>query len=331
MTPMTSEPYLKFIEVVQDFDTILLQPHDIPDPDAIASSFGLLRLLEHFHIPTEILYVDNVEKANSKRMMELFDIPMTIKTETKVIGKQDLILLIDTQTGHSNVTDLRGQFVGVIDHHKFLGNKNYVYMDVKSSIGACSSIVASYYKGLAIEPSTQVATALLYGIMTDTDHLVRSQDQLDLEMFYWLYKLADMTQIRYLRMNEIGLEDLEAYTRALQNIEIYGSTCFVDIGDCNDSLLGTISDMVFTIENVDVIVSYAKREDGVKLSIRSGDVKIKANNLVSYIIDKHGAGGGHDEMAGGFIAMSEIGLLQNRNFDTYVRYRTIRYIDMVRE
>lgn len=331
INPVVDESYLAFLQVMRNYDKVLLQPHDIPDPDAIASSFGLFSLLEYYGIPVEVLYVENVEKANSKRMMELFDIPMTMKTDTKPMDENDLVLLIDTQTGHSNVTDLKGSYVGVIDHHQFLGNKSYIYADVRPRVGACSSIVASYYKGLCIEPNTRVATALLYGIMTDTDHLVRSQDQLDLEMFYWLYKLADMDHIRYLRMNEIGLEDLEAYTRALENIEIYESICFVDIGDCNDSLLGTISDMVFTIENVDVIVSYAKRDDGIKLSIRSGDFRIKANNLVSYIIDKHGTGGGHDEMAGGFIAMADLGLLQERNFDTYVRYRTIRYAEMIRE
>ncbi len=57
--------------------------------------------------------------------------------------------------------------------------------------------------------------------------------------------------------------------------------------------------------------------------------KIKANDLVNYIMDNKGAGGGHDEMAGGFIDQKDVGLLQNKNFDTYVRYRTIKYIDYI--
>lgn len=324
------EKLIQAIRNVKKGGKVFIQPHNIPDPDAIASSFGLMCFLESQGIKAEIIYVDSIEKANSRNMLEIFGISMLIKDPEYQLSDDDFIILVDTQLSHSNVTNLKSNNIAVIDHHRFLGNENYSFMDVRSDYGACSTIVASYFKESGVTPSMTVATAMLYAIMTDTDNLVRSTNMMDLEMFYWLYKMADLDQIRHLRMNEIGLADLEAYTRALENIEIYGGTCFVDIGDCNDSLLGTISDMVFTIENVDIIVSYAKRDDGIKLSIRSGDKKLKANDLVSYIIDNKGAGGGHDEMAGGFISQKEVGLLQNKNFDTYVRYRAIKYIDLIR-
>ncbi len=319
------------LKSISEHKKIFIQPHDIPDPDAIASSFGLKKFLDVLGIQSEIIYVDLIEKANSRKMLEIFGISMNLKEESYEIHEDDLIILVDTQTGHSNVTNLKGHHIGVIDHHRFMGDVDYAFMDIRPDYGACSTIIASYFKEMAIEPEKNVATALLYAIMTDTDNLVRSSNQMDLEMFYWLYKKSDLDQIKHLRMNEIGLSDLEAYTRALQNIEIYGTTCFVDIGDCNDSLLGTISDMVYTIENVDTIISYAKRDDGIKLSIRSGDRRIKANELVDYIIDNRGAGGGHDEMAGGFIDREEVGLLLNKNFDTYVRYRTLKFIDWIHE
>ena len=319
------------LKSISEHKKIFIQPHDIPDPDAIASSYGLKKFLDVLGIESEIIYVDSIEKANSRTMLEIFGISMTLKEESYELDKDDLIILVDTQTGHSNVTNLKGKNIGVIDHHRFMGDKGYAFMDIRPEYGACSTIVASYFKEMAIEPDKNVATSLLYAIMTDTDNLVRSNNLMDLEMFYWLYKKSNLDQIKHLRMNEIGLADLEAYTRALQNIEIYGTTCFVDIGDCNDSLLGTISDMVYTIEHVDTIISYAKREDGIKLSIRSGDKSIKANDLVNFIIDNRGAGGGHDEMAGGFIDREQVGLLLNKNFDTYVRYRTLKFIDWIRE
>ena len=321
----------KILNSISEYKKIFIQPHDIPDPDAIASSYALEKFLEILGIETEIIYVDSVEKANSRTMLEIFGISMNIKEESYELDVDDLIILVDTQMGHSNVTNLKGHNVCVIDHHRHMGDEGYTFMDIRPEYGACSTIIALYYKEMEIEPEKSVATALLYAIMTDTDNLVRSSNIMDLEMFYWLYKKADMDQIRHLRMNEIGLADLEAYTRALQNIEIYGTTCFVDIGDCNDSLLGTISDMVHTIENVDTIISYAKRNDGIKLSIRSGDKNIKAYDLVNYIIDNRGAGGGHDEMAGGFIDKEQVELLLNKNFDTYVRYRTLKFIDWIRE
>lgn len=310
---------------------IFIQPHDIPDPDAIASSYGFQYLLKSIGIDAEIIYASRIEKSNSQKMIELFNIEMTRIGDGYELSPECITIFMDTQQSHSNLTTFNGQHYGAIDHHRFLGEENYVFMDIRPEIGACATVVASYFKELDIEPSIEVATSLLYAIMTDTDNLIRTNDELDLEMFYWLYKKSDLEKIKFLRMNEIGSLDLEAYTRALQNIEIYGETCFVDIGECNDSLQGTISDMVFTIENVDVIVSYAKRADGVKLSIRSGDKTIKANDLVNYIIDNCGTGGGHDEMAGGFISKADLGLMQNKNFDTYVRYRAIKFIERTRE
>lgn len=322
--------YESILNAIQGHDKIYIQPHNIPDPDAIASAFGLKCFLESQGFTPEIIYVESIEKANSKTMVEMFSIDMVLMDPAHEVGDNEFIILIDTQLSHSNVTNLNPINVGVVDHHRFMGNEHYKFMDIRPDFGACCTIVASYFQEAGVTPDRDVATAMLYAIMTDTDNLVRSSNQMDLEMFYWLYKMSNLSQMKHLRMNEIGLADLEAYTRALQNIEIYGSTCFVDIGDCNDSLQGTISDMVFTIENVDTIVSYAKRDDGIKLSIRSGDRKIKANDLVNFIIDEKGKGGGHDEMAGGFIAHQDIGLLQNKNFDTYVRYRTIKFIDYIR-
>ncbi len=265
--------YEGLLKALQGYERIYIQPHNIPDPDAIASAFGLKSFLEAQGLAPEIVYVEPVEKANSKTMLDIFGIDMMLMDNKYVLDGDEFIILIDTQLSHSNVTNLNPVNVGVVDHHRFMGNEHYKFIDIRPDFGACSTIIASYFREAGVRPNQSIATALLYAIMTDTDNLVRSSNQMDLEMFYWLYKMSDLSQIKHLRMNEIGLADLEAYTRALQNIEIYGSTCFVDVGDCNDSLQGTISDMVFTIENVDTIVSYAKRDDGIKLSIRSGDKK----------------------------------------------------------
>lgn len=326
-----SEDLRRIITLISKHRDVFIQPHDIPDPDAIASSFGLNKLLEALDISSKVIYAANIEKANSKKMIELFHVDMELMDRDYRIDEESLTIFVDTQMNHSNLTRINGSHFGAIDHHRFLGDENYIFMDIRPKVGACSTIVASYYKELNIIPTVHVATALLYGIMTDTDNLVRSNDMMDMEMFYWLYQKADLSLIKQLRMNEIGVKDLEAYTRALQNIEIYDRICFVDIGDCNDSLQGTISDMVFTIENVDVIVTYSKRLDGIKLSIRSGDPRVKANDLVSYIMSNSGAGGGHDEMAGGFMKKEGLKLMQSKNFDTYVRYRSIQYIERITE
>lgn len=317
----------QLLDVIKDYEHIYIQPHNIPDPDAIASSFGLAELLKSLEIKTTIIYADSIEKANSKKMLEMFNIEMVAYDSGFELGSKDLLVLVDTQLGNANVTVLGEENVAVIDHHNMRDEDGYVFKDLRPQIGACSAIIASYFEILENEPSTDVATALLYGIMTDTDNLTRNNNKLDVDMFYRLYNRADFSKIKDLRMNEIGKDDIYAYAKALQNIEIYGPVGFIHIEDCNDSLLGTISDMVYTIEGVAIVISYAKRIEGIKFSIRSGLKKIKANLLVQYLLQHYGVGGGHDEMAGGFIKKEAMTFLENKDLDTYVRYRVLSYLE----
>jgi len=322
-----ADRFHKLLSVLQEQSSVYIQPHNIPDPDAIASSFALSMLLGRFGIQSSIIYGDSIEKANSKRMIDMFNIKMERIDEDFAIEKGDFLIFIDVQRGNSNLTDLQVKRVGVIDHHDKMTHTNYDYEDIRTEMGACSSMVTSYYREMGVEPSLEAATALVYGIMTDTDNLTRYNNNADAEMFYWLYKYADFSMIKNLRMNEIGKADIYAYAKALQNIEIYGNIGFIHIENCNDSLLGTISDMVYTIEGVAIVVSYAKREDGIKFSIRSGLKGVKANDLVRYILNNQGVGGGHEEMAGGFIRKSEMQFLENKELNTYVRYRVLSYLE----
>ncbi len=319
--------FTDLLEIARKQKRVYIQPHNVPDPDAIASSFALKVLLKHFGVKSKIIYVDLIEKANSKRMVEIFKIGLEQKEDSFVSAEKDFIILVDAQQGNSNITDFNFKNIAVIDHHSDLSSGGYIYKDVRNNVGSCATIIAEYFKEAGVEPSNDVATALVYGIMTDTDNLTRNSNKADADMFYWLYNLADFTMIKNLRMNEIGKEDIYAYAKALQNIEIYGNIGFIHIEDCNDSLLGTISDMVYTIEGVNIVVSYAKRDDGIKFSIRSGEKDIRANKLIKHILSDKGIGGGHDVMAGGFITKESMNFLVNKELDTYVRYRVLSYLE----
>ena len=290
-------------------------------------SFALHHLLSLNGIKSEIIYVNTIEKLNSKTMMGIFEIEMAVKNKNFKSDPNDYIILIDSQIGNSNITNLRGNNLAVIDHHKDMHSNQYLYKDVQEDIGACSTIIAEYYREAGIKPTVNVATALLYGIMNDTNNLTRGNNFKDLDNFYWLYQIADFTKIKQLRMNEIGRDDLIAYAKALECIEIYGNIAFVHIEDCNDSLLGTISDLVYTIEGISIVVSYATRYNGVKFSIRSGEDHISADDLVLSILNNKGVGGGHKEMAGGFIPSEELEFLNYKELDTYVRYRSIMAVE----
>lgn len=315
------------MDFISKFDKVYIQPHNIPDPDGIACSFGLSELLKIMGFDTQILYVNSIEKSNSKRMLEIFNIDFVLREADDMLLDDECLILMDTQYSNSNVNCLANKNIAVIDHHLNMDDDVYEFEDIRPDVGACSSIVVSYYDALEIEVPVNVATALVYGIMTDTHNLTRVDSKLDLEAFYAMYDLANLNKVRQIKMNEIGRDDIQAYAKALENIELYRNIGFVHIENCNDSLLGTISDMVYTIEGVQIVISYARRNEGTKFSVRSGVSDISANDLVKFIINDKGVGGGHKEMAGGFMPKEFIDFVDYREMDTYVRYRAIAFVE----
>jgi len=306
-------------------DEVFLQPHNVPDPDAIAASFGLQQLLRHFGVETVIVYEDEIEKANSVSMLRAFGIEMRLASEVHTLGEEDWAVLVDVQKENANVTDLDTDEVACIDHHQYNGPKGYRFEDVRPEVGSCSAIIAEYYKEAGVEPQQNAATAMVYGILMDTDNLTRGVSALDIDMFYWLYKHIDISRINELKANQISTQDLQDYAQAFEGVEVYGEIGFLRLENANDSLLGAASDIVVTIAGVNVVVSYSIRDAGIKYSIRSVTDAVNAGTLVRHIVDGHGIGGGHDSMAGGFIKRDAFPT--GRSIDTFTRVRAVGFVE----
>jgi nanoRNase/pAp phosphatase (c-di-AMP/oligoRNAs hydrolase) len=307
-------------------DEVFIQPHNVPDPDAISASLGLYYLLNLRGVPkVRIVYDQEIEKANSLKMLELFDVPMIRAADAHTLGTEDWAVLVDAQKGNANITDLPTDEVAVIDHHEYTGNHGYRFEDVRPEIGSCSAIIAEYYFENNIPPPRDIATALLYGIFMDTDKLTRGASALDIDMFYRLYALSDIAKIVELQGNEIAPNDLVLYADAFRGVEIYDELGFLRLICANDSLLGAAGDIVISVSGVNIVIAYAIRENGIKLSVRSTCRRIKANDMVRRLVEGVGVGGGHDHMAGGFIPREN--LSETRLIDTFIKHRAIAFYE----
>ncbi|MDR2160325.1 MAG: DHH family phosphoesterase [Treponema sp.] len=307
-------------------DEVFIQPHNVPDPDAIASSLGLCHLLKLRGLEkTKIVYDHEIEKNNSLLMLKLFEVPIIRARDAHTLGTEDWAVLVDAQKGNANITDLPTDEVAAIDHHEYRGNQGYRFEDIRPDVGSCSAIIAEYYFENNIVPPGNVATALLYGIFMDTDNLTRGASSLDIDMFYRLYNMADMDKIVELRGNDISRKDLSLYAEAFKTVEIYDELGFLRLASTNDSLLGTAGDIVTSVSGVNVVVAYAIRDTGIKLSVRSICPSVKANDMVCRIVEGVGVGGGHDHMAGGFIPRENVS--ESRLIDTFLKHRAIGFYE----
>ncbi len=292
-----------------------IQTHNFPDADALASAVGLQSFLKHYGIETTICYDGKIDKLSTKRMLVTFNIKIYSIHEISDMREEDYIVMVDSQKYNANLTDVIGDEVACIDHHPTFIGCDYTYSDIRI-VGACSSIIASYFQEEGIPLDSTVATALLVGIKIDTSDLSRGVTDLDIDMFAYLYKLADKEQLKDMFKNNMEFADLQAYGAAIESIEIYDRVGFAYIPfDCPDALIATISDFILALNVVDVAVVYALRKDGIKISVRSEVSAVSAGTLVAKALDNIGNGGGHAVMAGGFIGVDKV-----KSFGNQIEY-----------
>jgi len=280
---------------------VYLQTHNYPDPDALASAYGMQVFLRAYGVDSTICYAGNIEKNSTKRMIEEFGIEVVHIDDLKNMKATDYIVTIDAQKYNSNITDFPGDEVACIDHHPTMIPCFYQYSDIRIC-GACSSIVAEYFKSSGVSLDTNTATALLYGIRMDTDSFNRGVTDFDIAMFAYLHKIANNHKITALYNSNMEIEDLYAYGEAIRNIKIYDNVGFASISfDCPDGLIAMISDFILGLDIVELSVVYATRSGGYKFSVRNETDVYHAGMITQKALQGIGGGGGHFSMAGGFM------------------------------
>ena len=292
---------------------IYIQTHNIPDPDAIASAFGLQQILLKYGISSTICYDGDIDKLSSSKMLEMFNIEMFADDEIVADMKEDdYIICVDSQKNAGNITDLPGDEVAAIDHHPTTSKNadiEYKYKDIRL-LGACSTIITDYYLDLGLTPSTDVATALLYGIKIDTLQFSRGVTQEDIAAFAFLNPIIDIRNMGRLEMNNLEYNDLQAYGAAIENIKVFDYFGITHIPfACPDAMIAIVADFILSLIEIEVAVIYCDRPDGLKFSVRSERDDILANEIVVKALEGVGGGGGHATMAGGRIPSSNLAAL----------------------
>lgn len=291
----------RLIEILKGHKTYI-QTHNFPDPDAVASAFALQNFLKQHGIPADICYDGRIEKLSTRKMITVFGIEAKSREEIEdIMREEDYIIMVDSQKYNANITDFIGDEVACIDHHPTMIECDYAYKDVRK-VGACATIIAEYFRQTDTPIDSVVAAALAYGIKMDTADFIRGTTDLDVDMFAYVYRTADVQKLVTMYTNVMEFSDLKAYAAAIDSIRVYQNVGFAAIPfDCPDALIAIISDFILSLDVVDISIIYAVRSDGIKFSIRSALPEIDAGMVIDRALQGYGNGGGHPSMAGGFI------------------------------
>lgn len=153
---------------------VYIQTHNFPDPDAIASAYGLQQLLRHCGVESTVCYQGKIERFNTNYIMEKLGISFSRLVDiSDILREDDEIILIDSQKYNANVDDTRGVEIASIDHHPTFFAAEYRFSDIRPEVGSCAAIIASYFFENEIPMDEKTALVLTFGIRSDTAKLSR--------------------------------------------------------------------------------------------------------------------------------------------------------------
>ena len=200
---------------------VYIQTHNFPDPDAIASAYGLQRLLAARGLRSTICYKGKIDRYSTGKLVEIIGIELLNVDELEnVLSDEDEVILVDSQKGNSNIIDITGDEIICVDHHPCNDMFEYRFKDIRPEVGACATMIAQYFYENHVPVDQKIATALTYGIRIDTNNLTRGVSKLDIEMLYRMFDACDYGIISMLENSMLCFADLVAYSEAISNIEV---------------------------------------------------------------------------------------------------------------
>ena len=290
---------------LKPFHQIVIQCHDNPDADTIASGFGLYQYFKQQGTKVRFIYSgrQRIQKSNLLMMVRELDIPIEYVTD---LEPPELLLLSDCQYGEGNVTKFEAKQVAMVDHHEICVELND-WTEIRPGYGSCSTVVYSMLieAGYPVNADENLATALYYGLYMDTNCFAEIKHPLELDMMEDLHYQDYL--LSCLKNSNFTINELEITGAAIRNYFYDANERFavVQAEPCDPNILGFISDLVLQVDNIDVCIVYNNLDYGYKLSIRTCKRDVTANELAQYLTDEIGSGGGHKKKAGGFVIASK--------------------------
>jgi len=288
--------------------------HDNPDADTLASAWGLQHICEHHRIKAVIYYFGVMNMPQSKELVKLLGIKIkgltTAEQVVEAIAAHQKLALVDcARPGENNSLPPTIVPAIVVDHHSTnVSVKPGEAYDIRGNVGSTSTIMTSHIINLGIPMDVKLATALFYGMKTDTDGFTTNISTLDLMSAAFLSAYVYKPLLDMFEMPQLPKSTLDALGSALKDREVRKRVSIAYLGELPDrSALPMAVDMLMQEETVHTAVAMAIVGDSVHLSARNQDKKVHVGEAMHLAFKGMGSAGGHATAAGGQLLIAAIG------------------------
>ncbi|NLX96648.1 MAG: hypothetical protein GXY83_10770 [Rhodopirellula sp.] len=307
MTTARTSRSNRLLQILDGYRQILVVTHDNPDPDAIASGWAVTWMVEQkLRKPARLIGGGDIVRAENKHMLHLLRPPIEL-VRSITCPPAAAVVLVDCGPGSQNhlfASDCVPP-VAVIDHHSLNASRHaprLAFRDIRPRIAASATIAACYLREQKLNPSTQLATALVYAIRTETRGCQTYHSRTDRSALLWLTERADFTRLADIENAPLSIDYFSDMALALQNTTLYDDAAFCLLPRASGAeIVGEVADLLIRCNTVRRVLCGAVVEGHLVISVRTDYEAENATDLVRSTLLGIGEGGGHSHRAGGKI------------------------------
>ena len=297
---------MRLVETVKEHfegaESVLILLQDDPDPDAIASGLALRQVLGRNKQTAPLGTYGRVTRPENIAMVKLLEIEIE-KVTRNTLKNFDRIAVVDLQPPH--LANPPKEIDLVIDHHPEQFNYKSHLKDIRPSYGATTTILLEYLLCTNSSIGTRLATAMLYGIKSDTFALSREVNEWDVQAFSYLYQLANQNLMRRIERPELPPAALDALSLALKNRRVVDKVAFVNLGRVErDDLIPQMADFSLSFEGIEWAFVSGIYQSNYIISVRNVGYVRAAGRVVKEAFGEIGSAGGHASMAKAIIPVA---------------------------
>jgi nanoRNase/pAp phosphatase (c-di-AMP/oligoRNAs hydrolase) len=297
---------VNFLETNKDrLSPLLILMHDYPDPDALASAFALQYLAEiKGDIRSRIVHGKEIGRIENQEMVRLLKIPVH-KSRPSDFRRFASIALVDTQPGfENNSLPAACNATIVVDQHVLNSMPSVEFRLIDTEAGATSMLLAGELLASNVQIPVNLATALVYGILSDTLNFYRMARQETVETYLRLLSFSDvhiLARIQNPRRPRRFFRDLShciARSRVRQKL-IVSHLGRVE----NPDIVSQMADLILACEGIEWAFCTGRHGENIHVSLRTSIPEGGAGLILRDIFSDPRQAGGHGQIAGGKLRM----------------------------
>ena len=306
---MTTKEGLKKLKAIAQNKKVLILTHNNPDPDAISAGWALSYLLrKKFKAICQLAYGGLIARAENRAMVRLLNIDIRPLDSLNIRDFQ-IFALVDTQPrAGNNSLPLNIKASIVIDHHGVRSSSQEAeFVDILPHYGSSATIATEYLLRAGLPIPKTMATALFYGIKTDTRDLGRHATAVDYNAAIGLYPKVQLKILSQIEYPDLPQDYFIDFDRGLHEAEIYGKVIFCDLGFLrNPDMVALMAHFFLRFSEISWSFVMGTNDSVAIFSLRSKRSNQNAGQMARRMVKGLGTAGGHGRTGGGQIAVQRL-------------------------